>query len=380
VVPNDENWIIQGTLGPDGVPVKLNARISSGSAVDFSEASIVVRHVRFSGQIAPHDQQRPARDYGWMDDPLGGPTTLGGAFSYDGGGLKPGVHTPQLIFEIVVFDRNRAVAGSAVWIAGRQGTMSGLKLVVDGCLFFRNVASYRSALCAINSCPSTLLVNNSDFIHNEAFVVPSLWIGEFDTKVGVAGQRHSWTVANSHFEGPMWSFAAIGVCFLVHVHSNLGTTDGTIHDALAERVTVIDAKGDLDNGAILCHSAGARPLNCRIRGCHVARVMGAYTGLSMRSPLHSTTVTLTGCNYSEVSQLALEDSGAFQDESFGEGVLHFADSYVALAHFQSTNEYRVLDSTFVRNKAARGAAIGWVSIKARLTVQQCSFEVRYSLC
>ena len=40
VVPNDENWIIQGALGPDGVPVKLDARISSGSAVDFSEASI----------------------------------------------------------------------------------------------------------------------------------------------------------------------------------------------------------------------------------------------------------------------------------------------------------------------------------------------------
>ena len=55
VVPNDENWIIQGVLGPDGLPVKLDARLSSGSAVDFSEASIVVRHVRFSGQIAPRD-------------------------------------------------------------------------------------------------------------------------------------------------------------------------------------------------------------------------------------------------------------------------------------------------------------------------------------
>jgi hypothetical protein len=45
-------------------PVKLDARLSFGSAVDFSEASIVVRHVRFSGQIAPRDQYTAARDYG----------------------------------------------------------------------------------------------------------------------------------------------------------------------------------------------------------------------------------------------------------------------------------------------------------------------------
>ena len=63
MVPNDQNWIIQGVLGPDGLPVKLDARLSSGSAVDFSEASIVVRPVRFSGQIALRDQYTAARDY-----------------------------------------------------------------------------------------------------------------------------------------------------------------------------------------------------------------------------------------------------------------------------------------------------------------------------
>ena len=95
----------------------------------------------------------------------------------------------------------------------------------------------------------------------------------------------------------------------------------------------------------------------------------------MRSQQHSTVVTLSGANYSEVSQLALEDSGAFQNESRGEGVLKFSDQYVALAEYKSTNEYRVLDSTFARNKAARGAAIGWFSTKAQLAVHRCSFEV-----
>ena len=118
VVPNDENWIIQGALGPDGIPVKLDARLSSGSAVDFSEASIVVRHVRFSGQSAPLDPHTAAHDDGvqaYIHHPAfgGDETRLGGAFSYDGGGLNPEVHTPKLVFEHVVFDHNQAVSAAA---------------------------------------------------------------------------------------------------------------------------------------------------------------------------------------------------------------------------------------------------------------------------
>jgi hypothetical protein len=82
-----------------------------------------------------------------------------------------------------------------------------------------------------------------------------------------------------------------------------------------------------------------------------------------------------GLNYTEVSHLALEDSGSFQDESRGEGVLFFSDSQVTLTEYESTNEYHVLDSTFARNKAARGAAIGWFCIKAQLAVERCLFEV-----
>ena len=84
------------------------------------------------------------------------------------------MRTPKLIFEHVVFDRNRTIAASAAWIFGRQGTMSGLTLVVDGCLFFRNVASAWIALGIGNSCPSTLLVNNTDFVHNEGLFTPHM--------------------------------------------------------------------------------------------------------------------------------------------------------------------------------------------------------------
>jgi hypothetical protein len=99
----------------------------------------------------------------------------------------------------------------------------------------------------------------------------------------------------------------------------------------------------------------------------------------MRSPTHARAGNIEGSNYTEIAYLTLEDSGAFQDGSRGEGVLTFKDDLVMLPEYESTNEYHVLDSTFARNKAARGGAIGFFSIKARLAVQRCLFEVGYVL-
>ena len=128
----------------------------------------------------------------------------------------------------------------------------------------------------------------------------------------------------------------------------------------------------------MCVSSGPRPINCRARQCRVARVTGSDSGLSAKSPWHSEIILFVGSNYTEVSQLALEDSGAFQDQSRGEGVLYFADTLVMAAEYESTNEYHVLDSTFARNQASLGAAIGWFSTKATLVVQRCFFEVGHS--
>jgi hypothetical protein len=199
VVPNDENWIIHGALGPDGVPVKLDVRLSSGTAADFSEASIVVRYVRFSGQSAPIDPYVAARTYelGQLHNPnFGGDEfRFGGAFSYEGGGLNPEVHTPKLVFEHVVFDRNRAVVAAAVWIAGRVHTMSSLDLVVDDCLFFRNVAAWiLGALTVMNTMPATHLVNNTQFSQNSAFMAYPLFMSSgLDAKLGVQGMRNTYS-------------------------------------------------------------------------------------------------------------------------------------------------------------------------------------------
>lgn len=108
IIPNDEQWIVQGVEGLEiaGVPVQLRARFESGRTfyehgcdihgvpdgqVDSSEyplctsesisrASLVVRHVRFSNQRAPPDLYRTR--YTWSVVPG---TALGAVLRYTGG-------------------------------------------------------------------------------------------------------------------------------------------------------------------------------------------------------------------------------------------------------------------------------------------------------
>jgi hypothetical protein len=187
-------------------------------------------------------------------------TRLGGAFSYDGGGLDPEVHTPKLVFERVVFDRNQAVSAAAVWIAGRANTMSSLDLVVDGCMFFRNAAAYMNAgLVVWNTMPGAHLVNNSDFLENSGFTpAPVSFLG-IDAKVGVQGRRNTYVIANSHFDaGGLWNYTSLsngGPCVSTGFAP---TADGTIHDVLFERVTVVDINTVTAPEAIMCTSLGLR--------------------------------------------------------------------------------------------------------------------------
>ena len=120
VVPVDEKWILHGQLGPDGVPVTLDARVSSGTPAQFSEASIVIRLVRFSGCTAPLDTLAMLR-VGFVTSFFNGETRVGGCFSYDGGGSTADA-SPALIFDRAVFDGGHAVNGGAIFINGRANT------------------------------------------------------------------------------------------------------------------------------------------------------------------------------------------------------------------------------------------------------------------
>ena len=97
-IPNDENWIVHGTVDPaSGLPASLDGRLKSGSAFDRSHANIVLRHLRISNQMAP------------IDGPdMGG---IGGAFQYEGGSNcrhNDQTDLVKIAFSDVVFDHNTA--------------------------------------------------------------------------------------------------------------------------------------------------------------------------------------------------------------------------------------------------------------------------------
>ena len=101
-IPEDEDWIIQGTI-VDGRPVKLDSRLSSGSGNGEdatvspevrgcrwgtpSSANLVFRHFRISGQVAPLDKFQACRSFSlrtYSGDPS---SRHGGAFKYEGGAV-----------------------------------------------------------------------------------------------------------------------------------------------------------------------------------------------------------------------------------------------------------------------------------------------------
>eukprot|EP01047_Picozoa_sp_COSAG01_P020513 COSAG01_NODE_1169_length_11408_cov_35.108056_3_plen_2198_part_00 len=114
-IPTDERWIIQGQ-SVNGLPVEMDARLASGNPFALSNASIVIRHVRFSGQPGTLD---PYQTNGGQDAfrafshrPH---ARMGGAFYYEGG------LGSTLTFDHVMYDHCGAISGSggAVMIAGR---------------------------------------------------------------------------------------------------------------------------------------------------------------------------------------------------------------------------------------------------------------------
>eukprot|EP01045_Picozoa_sp_COSAG04_P002343 COSAG04_NODE_85_length_27560_cov_8.621245_2_plen_240_part_00 len=107
-IPNDESWIIQGTTDPEtGLAVTLDARLSSGTPLDPSQANIVLRYARFSGQIAPLVPNPELVGFGvWFGGQAG---TYGGAFQFEGGSSDD-QNPVRLVFDSIIFDHNRAVS------------------------------------------------------------------------------------------------------------------------------------------------------------------------------------------------------------------------------------------------------------------------------
>ena len=157
IVPNFENWIIQGSLGSNALPVRLDARLASGSS-EGSSASIVIRHIRLSGQFA------------------GGVDPVGGAFRYTRGG-DTGSYRPRLVFEGVVFDHNRAAYyAGAIWIAGvNKVEPCGVDVTMDGCTIFRNFGLLSAGGIVMRYTVGGIEFRNTDFLHNQVNTENGQW-------------------------------------------------------------------------------------------------------------------------------------------------------------------------------------------------------------
>jgi hypothetical protein len=197
-VPNDEDWIVQGVVDPTtGLPASLDARISSGNMMERSHASIILRQLRISNQVAPIDPNGGELN-SWWQPSSGGES--GGAVRYEGGSSDPS-QLVKLVFIDVVFDHNSAgqnacdysdvypadciywpIAtglGGAMFIDGRAAMRTadpqeinsecGIELTIQGCTFFANYAGIKGgAMHLFNVWPLVATVDDTDFIHNVA--------------------------------------------------------------------------------------------------------------------------------------------------------------------------------------------------------------------
>jgi hypothetical protein len=386
-VPNDESWILQGQLSSDGIPVKFPTRISSGTAIDYSEASIIVRYVRFTGFEAPVDLHADQRLSENLQGFLSAIPRNGGAFMYSGGGLNPETHTPKIAFEHVIFDHNVAEnCGGAVLIAGRERTRSGISVTADHCIFYKNAGGrWGGGLYVLDSLPFKVLVNNTLFDGNSALSGAHAFFHLNTQKIGVAKSMDGanyLTFDNTIFTKYSPSYV-IGLGWQsVYVWAEMKNSQWMLDDGMQDaehlmgsnlyedqkwnltfhRVSFEDIEqkfGENDEIVISQDIADRRNptgnWNVKILDSEIKRVSHPNMGGG------GTTMVLDFMNDIEFNKVAVMDNRARADST---AVLTFPYGY--------TSSTRLIDSTFARNIAGFGGAV-YFALHGGLNVKRCSF-------
>ena len=186
-VPRDEQWIIQGTYVNDAdaggmLPLELDARVASGSSWNPTAASVVLRHLRISRQIATFKKSVSGvgPDGNVYSIPYSMPVgsfcqgTLcgansGGAFEYWGG------HEALIALDGVVFDHCVAMRAGAIMIDGVSPDPSGIgtTMTVTNSLFWANMLQdggiYSGGLIMYNMWPVHLSFTDTAWVDNDGF-------------------------------------------------------------------------------------------------------------------------------------------------------------------------------------------------------------------
>eukprot|EP01045_Picozoa_sp_COSAG04_P003609 COSAG04_NODE_148_length_22826_cov_11.360026_4_plen_2104_part_00 len=382
-IPNDESWIVQGTVEPTtGLQASLNARLSSGTALAPSHANIVLRGIRFTGQVAPID---PHSMWGFTTTALLTPVMrYGGAFRYFGGTST--APWARIIFEQLIFDHNRAdSAAGAVLIHGRGGHPvpndpsrqnwdSGISWTMTACTFYRNFARFGGAVFAADIWPGEVVVDRVDYVHNEAFGWTDDWFSleEYpgpERRAGVLTTLHT----DEHHDG---GFRSEGLV------NNVMYASGCLTSVAAEEPNrrweiVYDRTAWVDHGASYWPPALlildkfpplALPQTMSVR--MVETSISGNRGLSPGIKDASIFLHITDIDEGVLERCRFEDNGIDDSTSTGAGGLHLHSAQSALP----TPTFRVIDSEFVGNTAGSGPAFALYAGLSDVAFQRCLFQ------
>jgi hypothetical protein len=387
-IPNAENWIVQGNVDPaTGLPVLLDARLSSGTPLDRSHANIALRYVRLSGQVAPVDPDPQWIGRGFWFPGEGG--SYGGAFRYEGGNSDH-ANPVQLIFDHAIFDHNVASAGGAVFINGRAGYgvpdstaqnwESGIAARWDSCVFFRNYASHFSGgLNVANVWPMTFTWESSAFIENSC---------------GNEAAHECYAWDNLGGQGPD---RRAGFTSLVHtgtLYDGGYSTEGLVSSVLVLTYFVIDGASPDEPDAtwnVTLTGVTYQDHATYLIPAPLFAVFPIMPEKSFELNLHVTDLTVTdnvglmthvydawsfglwanrGSFFVEGSRF--ERNGRFSDDAAGMGGMYLSATPAVtqgLARYRST----FVDSEWTGNQAGYGAAI-YVRNQQNMQVDRCLFR------
>ena len=391
-IPNNENWIVHGNVDPTtGLPVSLDARLSSGTPLNRSHANIVVRFVRFTGQTAPIADQSRLIGHGiwWADQ-----GSYGGAFRYEGGSSDH-ENPVRLTFDHAVFDHNAAHAGGggAVAINGRAGLNSSdssaqnwdsaIAANWSSCVFFRNFGGERGgALLATNVWPMTFAFTDSTFIQNQAGNAGAHDGYYWDSLVGLGHDvRQGFTslvYTRTSYDGGSGEGLVSSNMILTNFY-----IDGTSPDEpnATWNVTLTNVTYENHSTRVLCPGIGFQ--NYPIKQHKLFQLNVHIQGLIMTDLVNTRqyelydSITLAIQNNQGVHSLArmrFERNGCINCGGKAKGIGGMLVSALAAREAKSAVPLTVIkNSTWQDNVAGYGAAI-YVNFDAEVHIKNCVFR------
>ena len=374
-IPRDQDWIIQGGYA-DGLPAVLDARLESGSNVELSHASLVVRYTRFTNQLATLLASTEGITYGLVVS-----RTCHGDWcaARNGGALRfVGGDDSTIISDHCVWDHNQASGGGA-WMLdhGKRTTVKTLHT-----LFWYNQVmlpgSYGGAVRLINMWPLYLDVIDTQFIDNDSIAVKALSIGFINSGSGLAGspeQPHDG-VGFTRFQNvyvdsalrPMrhWPVPGVGIIMFMYVGGPNTGQDFRVDVALSNCTFEHTSAPKHRAGGFYIFNPQHHAMDVQIEDSSARDNHGDFPS-NVASSCAIGSNGLRSDMAVEVRRCRFESNGNLNEASAGLG------GGLASHGSQPGAQYRLADSVFSGNTASQGGGFSFLG-DGELSILRCMFD------